>query len=84
MTVRVDAGGPILLEGACSIDDAEPLLQLLATTPSPTVDWRSCDWAHTAVIQVLLASRAPLQGPPRGALLREVIEPLLIRAAHPF
>ena len=84
MTVHVEVGGPILLEGPCSIDDAEPLLQFLTTIPSPRVDWRSCDWAHTAVIQVLLASRVPLQGPPRGALLRELIEPLIIRATHPI
>jgi hypothetical protein len=84
MTVRVEGGGSIVLEGTCPIEDAEPLLHFLTTVPGPTVDWRSCDWAHTAIIQILLASRVPLQGPPRGALLRDVIEPLIIRAAHPI
>ena len=84
MTVRVEKGGPILLEGSCSVDDAGSLLQFLTAIPSPTVDWRSCDWAHTAVIQILLASGVPLHGPPRGPLLRDVIEPLISRAAHPI
>lgn len=84
MTVRFEGSGPIVLEGTCPIDDAERLLRLLTTIRSPTLDWRSCDWAHTAVIQILIASGVPLLGPPRGALLRDVIEPLIIRAAHPI
>ena len=83
MTVRLEGTGTIVLEGTCPIDDAETLLRLLTSIRSPTLDWRPCDWAHTALIQILLASGLPLLGPPRGALLRDVIEPLMIRASHP-
>lgn len=84
MSVRLEGTGTIVLEGTCPIDDAESLLRLLTSIRSPTLDWRSCDWAHTAVIQILLASGLPLLGPPRGTLLRDVIEPLMIRAPHPM
>jgi len=79
MTVRLVDGEPLRLEGDCPIEDAETLLAHMLASPGVTVDWRACEWAHTAVIQVLLASGAPLRGPPAGAFLRERIEPLLVR-----
>jgi hypothetical protein len=47
--------------------------------PDAPIDWRACDGAHTAVIQVLLAGRRVLAGPPAGAFLRAHVEPLLAR-----
>ncbi len=69
----------IRLHGACPIEDAEPLLQCLLATPRAVVDWSGCDAAHTAVIQILLAARPMLRGPPRGAFLRDAVAPLLGR-----
>ncbi|NPU11408.1 hypothetical protein HL666_11615 [Bradyrhizobium sp. 83002] len=70
MTVVLNQSGAIQLIGACSVDDAEPLLQLLLANPIAPIDWRNCDTAHAAVIQVLLAAMRPLRGPPAGTLLK--------------
>ena len=64
MTVLKSSAGMLFLEGECPSDDAEPLLQHLAQDPAATVDLRNCELAHTAVIQVLLAARPKLNGPP--------------------
>jgi hypothetical protein len=69
----------IRLQGSCPIVDAEPLLQCLLAAPDAVVDWSGCDAAHTAVVQILLAAKPRLRGPPRGALLRDVVAPLLVR-----
>ena len=74
MPVRLTDGAAITLEGACSIEDAEFLLNQLLAAPQATVDWRACDQAHTAVIQILLRSKAVLRGPPRGKFLRSWVE----------
>lgn len=80
MTVRPGEGAEIVLEGDCPAEDAEALLGGLLTQPGASVDWRLCDHAHTAVVQVLLASKAELRGPPRGAFLRDVLEPSMVRS----
>lgn len=79
MTVRVLTDGTIELRDSCPADDAEPLLQYLIAAPEAPVDWRSCVAAHAAVIQVLLAARPALNGPPAGEFLRQHIEPLVTR-----
>ncbi|HWH46707.1 MAG TPA: hypothetical protein VN664_02815 [Burkholderiales bacterium] len=77
MTVRLSADGTIELDGICSIEDAETLQQHLLAAPRAAVDWRSCEQAHTAVIQVLMASRRTLRGPPAGNFLRTHLDPQL-------
>jgi hypothetical protein len=77
MTVRLAAHGDIVLEGTCPSEDAETLLQHLAATPTARVDLRACEFAHTAVIQVLLAAHTELMGPPAGAALRDWVYPVL-------
>ena len=64
MTVQKSAEGTLLLEGACPSDDAEILLQYLVASPTATVDVRDCQSIHTAVLQVLLAAKPKLLGPP--------------------
>ena len=78
MTVCVE-NGTIVLSGNCPSGDAEELLQLLLGDFDAAVDWRSCTAAHTAVIQVLLAARRDILGPPRSALLDTVVAPALAR-----
>lgn len=57
MTVRLGDIGIVILEGACDVEDAEPLLRLLQqANPAPAVDWTTCSHIHTAVVQVILAS----------------------------
>ena len=77
MTVHLAEDGTIVLVGHCPVEDAEELTRLLLLEPSATVDWRACDALHTAVVQVLLAARPPLRGPPRDVSLAQWIEPAL-------
>lgn len=77
MTVRTVAGGHIELTGACPSADAEPLLQLLLANPEAIVDWRGCSGAHTAVVQVLMAVRPELLGPPADARLKDWVAPAI-------
>lgn len=77
MTVRTATGGCIELVGACPSGDAEPLLQLLLADRGATVDWRGCRSAHTAVIQVLLAVKPKLVGPPADGRLQDWVAPAI-------
>lgn len=77
MSVALAHDGAIALTGRCGADDAEPLLQLLLADPLAAVDWRGCEAAHTAIVQLLLAAERPVRGPPRDAFLTEWVEPLL-------
>lgn len=70
MTVRRDPAGAIALEGDCSVEDAETLLQLLLETPSGPVDWSRCGELHTAVVQVILAAKPTLSSACGDAWLR--------------
>ena len=61
MTVR-HVSGVIFLEGDCGVEEAEPLLQALAGAPEAVIDWTACARLHTAVLQVILAAKAPVIG----------------------
>jgi hypothetical protein len=77
MTIRLSADGTIELAGVCSSEEAEPLLQHLLANPDARVDWRGCEAAHTAVVQVLLAAKPTMLGPPAAASLEKWVQPLL-------
>jgi hypothetical protein len=77
MTVRLDSQGVIVLEGICPSEDAETLLQKLTSTPAARIDLRGCEFAHSAVIQVLMAAKPKLLGPPAGSVLREWLYSIL-------
>ena len=79
MTVCLAPDGSIELDGVCPSEDAETLQQHLIANPATSVDWRSCVAAHTAVIQVLLAAKPPLRGPPAGDFLRDHVAALMNR-----
>ncbi len=78
MTVTRDADGTIRLGGECGAEDAEALLRHLGVSPGATVDWRGCTGAHAAVVQVLMALRPRLQGPPDDDFLLRHVAPLLL------
>jgi hypothetical protein len=63
VTVRRLENGTIMLEGDCTMEEAEPLLQMFQDVPRPTLDWTACTQLHTAVLQVVLAARPALIGP---------------------
>jgi hypothetical protein len=79
LTVVLHDANTIRLIGACPADDGEALLQQLLANPEAEVDWRGCENAHAAVIQVLLAAKRPLRGPPAGEFLHRFIGPALAR-----
>ncbi|MDF0489804.1 hypothetical protein PX554_16840 [Sphingomonas sp. H39-1-10] len=63
MSIRVEAG-VIHLEGRCLVEDAEPLLLALQDDAGATVSLAGATRLHMAVVQVLLAARAPLTDVP--------------------
>jgi len=77
MTIKVTPAGEIELTGICSSDEGEILLQHLLATPTKMVNWRGCEAAHTAVIQVLMAARPKLLGPPAAVGLEKWVQPVL-------
>lgn len=77
MTVRLDENGAIRLEGACSIEDAEPLLQFLLQDPTAPVDWGACEHAHTALVQILMVARPALCEPANASFLNRWIKPIV-------
>jgi hypothetical protein len=79
LTVRLVNSGKIELSGTCPSEDAEVLFQYLVANRSSEVDWSRCEQAHTAVIQVLLASGCRLTGKPSGGFLNEYLEPAFRR-----
>lgn len=78
MTVTRGADGTIRLAGHCGPDDAEALLRHLGEDPGAVVDWRDCTGIHAAVIQVLMALRPALVGPPSDDFLQRHVAPLLL------
>ncbi len=77
MTIRVGEDGAILLEGNCGVEDAETLVRFALADPSAVVDWSGCDRAHTAVVQILLATGAAIRGRSRSAFMNDWVGPLL-------
>lgn len=63
MTVVRSDNGTVVLSDLCAVEDAEPLLQMLQATPTAVIDWTQCRQMHTAVVQVILASRITPIGP---------------------
>lgn len=82
MTIALTTHGTIELKGSCPVEDAEVLLQHLLEKPGAAVDWQECEWAHTAVIQVLLVARSIPVGTPTSPFLRDHVGPLLRRTAR--
>jgi hypothetical protein len=80
MTLRIDGRGDVELLGLCPSEDAEALLRHLCDHPKAAVDWRGCENAHTAVVQVLIAARANPKGPPASSFLAGMVAPLLRRS----
>lgn len=60
MTVRVDES-VVHLTGRCLPEDAEPLLEILASGLTQ-VDLAACEHLHSAVFQLLMAGRVQIRG----------------------
>jgi hypothetical protein len=83
VSVRRNEAGAIVLDGACPVQDAEPLLQMLQATPSAGLDWSRCGRLHTAVIQVILAARLAPSGPCGDPWVRQWVWPDPAEAGAP-
>jgi len=69
--------GLVRLEGACRIEEAETLLQLLLEDRARAVDLGGARELHTAVVQVLMALQPPCRAWPEERFLRELVAPAL-------
>lgn len=77
MSVHLD-GSTVVLEGICRVEDAEPLLRWLQSDPGRIVDLSDVEHLHAAVLQVLMAFRPSLKGPPKDEFLRGWVMPALL------
>jgi hypothetical protein len=68
MPFRVE-DGVVSLEGHCSVEEATDLFQALLTVEAPTIDLDKAESLHTAVAQVLIASRGKLRNSPADPVL---------------
>jgi hypothetical protein len=59
------------MQGACPVEDAEVLLELLLSAPTAALDWREVTRLHTAVLQVIVAAGAVPTGPCGDPLIAE-------------
>lgn len=69
------ADGRLILAGELGVEEAETLLGLLLDNPDLPLDLGACAQVHTAVLQVLLASKRAIATPPPSALLAGLLGP---------
>jgi len=74
VTVRLE-DGCVVVAGACGVEEAETLLDLLQANPGVTVDLGRSTRLHTALVQILYAVQPPLRGSPADAFAREWLLP---------
>lgn len=67
------------LDGACGVEEAEPLLEWLQAHPHGQIDLKHCAQLHSAVLQVLMAQRPRVAAYPdphsHAAAMLAAIEP---------
>ena len=68
MPFRVE-GGVVSLEGHCSVEEASDLFQALLAIEAPVIDLERAESLHTAVAQVLIASRGTFRNSPTDPVL---------------
>ncbi|WP_137180957.1 hypothetical protein [Roseomonas sp. AR75] len=75
--------GLAVLDGACTVEEAEPLLQWLRETPDAQVDLGGCTALHAALAQLLLAERPRVVAPPPDPVLAAALaSPLAIQVTR--
>jgi len=67
----------VAIEGACTVEDALPLLEALQAAPKARVALKHCTHIHTASLQVLLALRPAIGSWPEEAFLARWLTPIL-------
>lgn len=75
MSVSLDeAGQRVVLSGACVVEEAEALNEILLSHADWPVDASECDYLHTAVLQVLMSNKPKWKGLPKPPHLRRAME----------
>ncbi|NOY45844.1 MAG: hypothetical protein GXP50_10420 [Deltaproteobacteria bacterium] len=69
-----------VLEGVCAVEEAESLLGWLQEHPKAKVNLKGCEHLHAAVLQVLMATGAPVSVWPEDLDLRGWVESALAPA----
>ncbi len=73
------ADDTIALDGVITVEEAEPLCQVLLAHPQAALDLSLCEHIHAAAVQVLLAARRGIVGPPKDPFLARFVLPALGR-----
>jgi hypothetical protein len=66
-----------VMEGTCTVEEAEGLLQWLIKHPGREVDLRRAQYFHMAVLQTLMALKPVIVGEPQDAFLAAHVLPHL-------
>lgn len=75
MPVSLDeAARKIILSGACVVEEAETLHEMLSSHTDWPVDASECEYLHTAVLQVLMSNQPSWLGLPKPPHLRRAME----------
>lgn len=73
MPLELD-GDRAVLTAFVGIEEIDPLLAWLGTTPAPSMDLARCEHLHTAVLQALLAAGARVAASPADPFLASLLE----------
>jgi hypothetical protein len=65
------------LTGVITVDDVEPLVAWLRSTPRPRISLKRCNHLHTGALQALLLFRPRISAAPTDAFLATQVHPLL-------
>lgn len=60
----------VVLNGTCTVEDAEALHTWLIDNPKATINLKDCDNCHTAIVQMILAGGFRVSSPPVAPVLR--------------
>jgi len=65
----------IEIDEACTVEDAETLLQLVLEHDDAMIDASKCTHIHTAAMQVLLAAKPKFRDLPEDEFIRQFLAP---------
>ena len=69
-------GSRVVLEGHCTVEEASDLFQALIAIENPTFAIEAAEFVHTAIAQVLLATRGRLERRPADRTLAACLDSL--------
>lgn len=76
MPIRFDKNS-VILEGACTVEEALPLLEHLQLHRKAKVAMHACTHLHSAVLQVLMGTHPAISSLPEEDFMRRWLSPAL-------